>query len=76
MEITLDKLNLNTIGIVKEINCSDSIKTRLLDLGIISSTKIIPVFRSMFSDPTAYLIRGSILAIRENDAKNIIVSEQ
>lgn len=73
MEIKLNELNLNMAGIVKQINCSDNIKTRLLDLGIINGTKVIPIFRSMLGDPTAYMIRGSILAIRKNDANEIIV---
>lgn len=73
MEIKLNELNLNKSGIVKQINCSDNIKTRLLDLGIINGTKIMPIFRSMLGDPTAYMIRGSMLAIRETDAKEIIV---
>ena len=31
MEIKLNELNLNKSGIVKQINCSDNIKTRLVD---------------------------------------------
>lgn len=71
MKNTLDKLNLNTIGIVDSIECSDNIKNRLLDLGIIKGTQIIPIFRSVFNNPTAYKVRGSVLAIRDEDAKSI-----
>ena len=31
----LTKLNLNTTGVIKEINCKKSVKRRLLDLGLI-----------------------------------------
>lgn len=74
MEINLNKLDINKTGIVKELNCSNTIKTRLLDLGVISGTRVTPIYRSMFNDPTAYLIRDSVLAIRENDAEKIVIS--
>lgn len=55
------------------INCNYNIKRRLLDLGIIENSNIIPVFRSPFKDPTAYLIRGTIIALRNEDTQNILV---
>ena len=73
MKVTLDKLNLNCIGIVDNINCNTNIKTRLLDLGIISGTQITPVFKSMLNDPIAYNVRGTIIAIRNDDAKKITI---
>lgn len=73
MKITLDKLNLNCIGIVDNINCNTSIKTRLLDLGVITGTHITPVFKSMLNDPIAYNIRGATIAIRNEDANKITV---
>ena len=47
------------------------LKRRLLDLGVIKSTKIKPVFKSISGSPIAYEIRGSVIAIRNEDAKNI-----
>lgn len=47
------------------------LKRRLLDLGVIKNTKIKPVFKSISGNPIAYEIRGSVIAIRNEDAKNI-----
>ena len=58
---------------ITSINCNYNIKRRLLDLGIIENSNIVPVFRSPFKDPTAYLIRGTIIALRNEDTKNILV---
>ena len=69
----LTKMNLNTIGYIKEINCNESIKRRLLDLGLVPGTKIVPILRSVAGDPIAYEVRNIILAIRKQDADNIIV---
>ena len=71
--IPLTELNLNQTGIIKEINCKDSIKRRLLDLGLIPSTPITPIMQSLSGDPIAYEVRNIILAIRKEDASNIIV---
>ena len=49
----LSKLELNTPGYIKEINCDDSIKRRLLDLGLIANTKIVPILKSVAGDPVA-----------------------
>ena len=60
-------------GIVKKIIASESIKRRLLDIGLINGTIIECVLRSPFNDPIAYLIRGAIIAIRKNDCNKIEV---
>ncbi len=72
--IDLDRLDLNTIGIVNEIKCSDSIKRRLLDMGLVKGTKIVPVLISPSKDPRAFEVRGTIIAIRKEDAVKIEVS--
>ncbi len=69
----LDKINLTNKVIVHSLECSGQIRRRLLDLGICKGTVIIPIFRSMTGDSTAYLVRGSTIALRKEDAKNIHV---
>lgn len=54
-------------------NALGSLKRRLLDLGIINKTKITPILKSPSGDPTAYEIRGTLLAIRKEDAKQILI---
>ena len=40
---------------------------------MIPGTIIEPVFKSPLSDPRAFKVRNTILAIRKEDAENIIV---
>jgi ferrous iron transport protein A len=65
--MTLNELKINETGYIKDLNCPDSIKRRLLDLGLIKGTKITPLFVSPSGDPTAFEIRGSVIAIRVED---------
>lgn len=70
---TLDMMKPNSEGIVIKIDLSGSIEHRLRDLGIIENTKIKCVAHSPLGDPKAYLIRGAIIALRQDDARHICV---
>lgn len=73
MNTTLDKLPINEIGTIQKLNSNKEIKRRLMDLGMIKGTKIKALYKSPLGDPVAYLTRGSVLAIRNEDAKNITI---
>lgn len=66
--MNLFELPLNTIGIVDSLNCNGNTRRRLLDLGIVKGTKIVPVFKSPFGDPTAFEIRKTLIALRKEDS--------
>jgi len=48
-------------------------RRRLLDLGIVPGTVITAETRSPSGDPTAYIIRGALIALRQTQAKMIKV---
>lgn len=68
---TLNDIKLNDTVIIDSLNCTRKLHRRFLDLGIIPGTKITPVFSSIFNDPIAYEVRGSVIAIRNEDSKKI-----
>jgi len=72
--IQLNNLSLNTHAKVEKLNCDGNIRRRMLDLGLIEGTDIVPILKSPLGDPVAYQIRGSIIALREEDSKLINVS--
>lgn len=69
--INLNQLPLNKNGIIENIKCDGNIKRRLLDLGLVKGTNIKPVLVSPSKDPRAFEVRGTIIAIRKEDAINI-----
>lgn len=71
--LTLDKIMPGDSARIININANSSIKRRLLDLGIAPNSIIKSEFKSPFNDPVAYLIKGTTIALREEDAKNIMV---
>lgn len=71
--ISLSDLLLNENGIIDNIKCDGNIKRRLLDLGLVKGTNIVPVLVSPSNDPRAFVVRGSVIAIRREDTDNIEV---
>lgn len=73
--MNLYELPLNTVGIIDNLNCTGNIRRRLLDLGFVPNTKILPVFKSPSGDPIAYEIRKTLIALRREDSKLITLKE-
>ena len=71
--LTLNTINPGEHAVVHSLNTSGSMRRRLLDIGLIENTDIECVGRSPSGDPSAYLIRGAVIAIRSEDCKNIII---
>ena len=67
----LSQLPLNKNGKIDKIECDEGIKRRLLDMGLVKGTNIVPILVSPSGDPRAFLVRGTIIAIRKEDAKDI-----
>ena len=70
---TLDKLNINEKGTVSALTLCGSIKRRMLDLGLATGTEVECIGRSPSGDPSAYLIRGAVIAVRARDACGVVI---
>jgi len=71
--ISLDKLQMNKTAKIYSLNCNANIKRRLLDLGFVTNTNIKPILKSASGDPTAFEIRGTIIALRKEDTCGVWV---
>lgn len=66
-------LKLGDSVYINQINTSGDMRIRLYDLGLIEGTNIKLILVS--NGIKAYLVRNSLIAIRDNDAKDIIVGD-
>lgn len=71
--IPLNLLPTGSSGRVKELRSLDGMRRRLLDLGLINGTVVESLRRSPFGDPTAYQIRGAVIALRSEEASHVFV---
>lgn len=71
-------MNLNDIqpgqrAKILGLQAADSMRRRLLDIGLVKGTTVECIGRSPGGDPSAFLIRGAVIAIRSEDCRDIIV---
>lgn len=71
----LADLGIDESGVVAEVDCTGERLRRLLDLGVTEGTRAEALFRSPVGDPTAYFIRGAVIALRRGDAEKITIKE-
>ena len=69
----LNQLNLNEMAVINKIETQGDMRRRLLDIGLVENTKVKCVCISPQGDPKAYLIRGSVIAIRNVDSREILI---
>ncbi len=58
---------------VKELTASGNLRRRMLDLGLVVDTYVESMRKSPSGDPTAYEIRGAVIALRSEEASQILV---
>lgn len=71
---TLTSLEIGETATIKEVCAKGSIKRRLLDIGFTPGALAECVLKSPASDPIAYKIRGSIIALRNEDSDTVIIN--
>ena len=71
MEITLDRLRLDQMAVVTDIETELPLCRRLQDFGLIPGTQVRCRYRSPGGSVTALEFRSSVLALRTEDLKRI-----
>lgn len=71
--IPLNRLAVGKPGKVKLLTAMGEAKRRMLDLGLVADTPVEALRKSLSGDPTAYQIRGAVIALRSEEASQILV---
>lgn len=70
--ITLDKVKTGELAVIKVINTSPDLKQRLFDIGMLPESVVKVLHQSPSGNPRAYLVRGTVIALRNADAAKIL----
>jgi Fe2+ transport system protein FeoA len=70
----LDELETGESAVVTGIGNDGPERRRMMDLGILPGTVITAEMRSPLGDPTAYRVRGALLALRRDQARHIQIA--
>lgn len=69
----LTDLKKNNKAIIAELKCKDTIKRRLIDIGLTKDTEVQLIGKAPLGDPLLISVRGFTLAIRKSDAGCILI---
>lgn len=72
--LTLDQLQKGQSALVEDLSCTGLNRRRMMDLGILPGTRIEIEMISPLGDPTAYRIRGAVIAPRREQARTISIA--
>ena len=72
-EMALSQVRQGMTATVHRLLSNGSIRRRLLDMGLIEGTEIRCLYSSPSGDPTAFLVRGTVVALRRRDAERVRV---
>ena len=71
--MTLDQLPIGDTAAITFVGGEGALRRRLLDIGLIENTDVECIGTSPGGDPSAYLIRGAVIAIRSEDCSGILI---
>jgi ferrous iron transport protein A len=71
--MTLDELPLDARATVTALETRGADRRRLMDLGLLPGAEVRVDMTSPLGDPTAYVVRGSMIALRRSQARAIHV---
>lgn len=74
MRKTASQLDLGETATISEIDISNPSYRRIIEIGFTPGQEIELINKSLFNDPLAFSIRGTLVAIRRNEAECIILS--
>ena len=71
----LSRLPLGKPARVLSLSAAEPLKGRLLDLGFVPGSEIVPLFAAPLGDPRAYSVCDTVIALRQRDAATVAVEE-
>lgn len=71
--LTLAQLPVGRSGRIDTLLARGMTRRRLLDLGLVPGTEVKTIRSSPSGDPIAYKIRGTVIALREEVAREVLI---
>lgn len=72
-EKSLLSIDVGKEAIINKLKNKQEIRRRLFDLGIIPGVRVKCLYEAPSGNPKAYLVRGTVIALRNRDAEMVIV---
>lgn len=73
--LSLNQLKIGKTAYVRSLSAADPMRRRLLDLGFVNGSEVRCLLESAAGDPRAYLVKNTVVALRNQDAASIEITE-
>ena len=73
MPFSLDLLPPGSAAEIVSVHNEDAMARRLKDIGFSPACSVECLYRSAAGDPTAFWVRGTVIALRQEDSRRILV---
>lgn len=74
-EARLSAVPLHTGCIVKFVEGNVEERIRFFDLGFSPSSVIIPLYKGVYGETTAFWVKGTLIALRKEEADKILINQ-
>lgn len=71
--MTLKDINNGEKAVVTDVNVKSDMRRRLRDIGVVEGAVIERIGESPFGDPVAFIIKGAVIALRNEVSDGILV---
>ena len=76
MLTSMSELRKGESGIIKSIKHKGNMRRRLIDIGFNIGESVALLTHAPLGEPSAFYIKGSVIALRKSDAKLILVARE
>ena len=73
--MTLKDLEIGSSAVIASVGGEGALRQHFLDMGVIPGAEIKLMKLAPLGDPKAYLIKGTVIALREEDSSKINVEK-
>lgn len=71
---SISQLNVGQAAVITGVFAGNTMQRRLLDMGFTRGATVKCLYKSPYGDPTAFMIRNAVVALRNEDAQCIFAT--
>lgn len=71
---SLSQLKVGQAAVINSVCAGGSMQRRLLDMGFTKGAVVKCLYKSPYGDPTAFMIRNAVVALRNEDAQCVFAT--
>jgi len=75
-ELSLSQLKSNSSGVITKVLGEPELRQRLASFGFIRGAEVVVSHSAILGGPRSYLVRGSQISLRKNEADQITVKTE